>query len=128
MCVVFAAVGLDNLITRLLEKFCDRGLVALPGSLVCLRSVARAPYYPVPSFAITLLAGSLEHRRRNRGGHQGHVPPLGKHLPFSAPPFKLSNLVFNLQRCWKARVRAPVKWSAYAIYLCLPPPNARLQF
>ena len=27
----FAAVGLDNLITRLLEKFCDRGLVALQG-------------------------------------------------------------------------------------------------
>ena len=44
MRVVFAAVGLDNLITRLLTKFCDRGrgLVTLPSSLVCLRSVARA--------------------------------------------------------------------------------------
>ena len=45
MRVVFAAVGLDNLITRLLTKFCDRGLVTLPSSLVCLRSVARALSY-----------------------------------------------------------------------------------
>ena len=41
------------------------------------------------------------------------------------PHSKLPRLtLFNLQRCWKARVCAPVKWSAHAIYLCLPPLNA----
>ena len=58
MCVVFAAVGLDNLITRLLTKFCDRDLVAL--HVVALFACVQLPVlYPVPSFAITLLAGSL---------------------------------------------------------------------
>ena len=46
-------------------------------------------------------------------------PPLVSICPL-VPPFKLSNLVFSLQRCWKARVRAPVKGSAHPIYLCLP--------
>ena len=63
------------------------------------------------------------HRRRNQGGTRGTCPPLVSICPLVPPPFKLSNLVFNLQWRWKARVCAPVKWSAHAIYLCLPPPN-----
>ena len=36
------------------------------------------------------------------GEHQGHVPPLGKDLPFSAPPFKLSGTVtfLTIPRRW----------------------------
>ena len=57
MCIVFAAVGLDNLITCLLKKFGNRGLVALQGSLVCLRTVARALSCPI--FGFHAAAGSL---------------------------------------------------------------------
>ena len=41
--------------------------------------------------------------RGGGGGHQGHVPPLGKDLPFSAPPlFKLSGTVtfLTIPRHW----------------------------
>ena len=42
------------------------------------------------------------------GGTRGTCPPL---------PFKLSNLVFNLQRCWKALVHAPACKMVYTRYL-----------
>ena len=52
--------------------------------------------------SILCYSSSTYHRRRNQGSTRGTCPPLGKNLPFSAPPFKLSGTVtfLTIPRRW----------------------------